>query len=212
MTRSIGGVTPARQARSRLTADRILDALHLLLRERPLQAITVSEILNEAQVSPSSFYRRFRDREAAFTALIDRVEEAGRDLERRCFSLLLSAPDLRTAVRSILGEYMEFAEEFEDVRANCQAAPFKARQDKIDFGLHGAFAHAADVVLDESDRRRVEQLEFLGRLSGLAIQHSVRPGGLPHIMHIGRDDVLDHLTDLIIGWIDTLPKRALLSA
>jgi AcrR family transcriptional regulator len=65
------GAKPAVQARSMQTRDRLLGALDHLLRERPFEAITISEIAGRAGVSPASIYQRFNNRDAAIAILIE---------------------------------------------------------------------------------------------------------------------------------------------
>jgi len=55
---------PPQQDRSSRTEQRILDATKRLMAERPFHEITVAEIAREADASVSSFYARFRSKEA----------------------------------------------------------------------------------------------------------------------------------------------------
>lgn len=85
-----------KQARSRQTLDRILDAAERLLAERPFEEITVGEIVAEAGSSVGSFYARFPSKEALVPALyerrydpavLERMRRARRDLAERFASL-----------------------------------------------------------------------------------------------------------------------------
>jgi AcrR family transcriptional regulator len=62
---------PARQARSRQTLDRILQATRELLHEKKFEAITVAEIVQRARSSCGAFYARFPSKEALLPALYD---------------------------------------------------------------------------------------------------------------------------------------------
>lgn len=52
--------------------DRILDALHQLLKDRTIQNISVSDIAREAGIGKGSIYYYFPSKEAIFDALIER--------------------------------------------------------------------------------------------------------------------------------------------
>lgn len=64
-----------KQARSRRTTDRVLDALEEMLREGPFERITMRELLKRSRTSAGSFYARFPTREALLPALYDRHDE-----------------------------------------------------------------------------------------------------------------------------------------
>lgn len=71
---------PALQSRSRKTRDQLLSALESLLRERDFADIGVSDIAQEAGVSPASIYRRFDNKDGFIPVLFElylkRLEEA----------------------------------------------------------------------------------------------------------------------------------------
>lgn len=64
----------AQQARSRATAERILEAAEALLSRRAFDDLSVTEIAHEAQVSVGGFYARFEGKEALLEALHERYE------------------------------------------------------------------------------------------------------------------------------------------
>lgn len=68
-------VDPGSQARSRATFERIVTAAEELLDGRDWASITIEEVCHAAEVSPSSFYGRFRSKDA----LLDTVHERWMD-------------------------------------------------------------------------------------------------------------------------------------
>jgi len=68
-------VRPPRQARSRETLDRILDAAQGLVAEKGFEDATVAEVVRRAGSSVGAFYARFRDKEGLLYALYDRYLE-----------------------------------------------------------------------------------------------------------------------------------------
>ncbi len=65
------GATPVLQQRSQEKRDRLINALDTLLREKPFDQITISEIASTAGVSPATIYQRFNRKDAAISILIE---------------------------------------------------------------------------------------------------------------------------------------------
>ena len=64
---------PAKQARSRVTRDRLLAAGRRLLDQGAFEATSIADIASAAGCSVGAFYHRFADKEAFFTILIETV-------------------------------------------------------------------------------------------------------------------------------------------
>jgi AcrR family transcriptional regulator len=64
---------PAKQARSRVTRDRLLAAGRQLLDRGAFEATSIADIASAAGCSVGAFYHRFADKEAFFAALIETV-------------------------------------------------------------------------------------------------------------------------------------------
>ena len=101
-------VRPPQQGRSRETLERILTAAEKLLDGRDYEEISIQEICQAADVSPSSFYSRFSTKEALLMTLHERHRE------RRIGMLLTlagerdwNATPIPEVVRAILGLYVE---------------------------------------------------------------------------------------------------------
>ncbi len=76
-------IDPGRQRRSRETFEAISHAAMSLLDGRDWDTISVAEICDAADVSASSFYARFADKDALFHHLHDRWLQSRRDVVRR---------------------------------------------------------------------------------------------------------------------------------
>jgi len=72
-------VIEPRQARSRATLDRLLDAAEDLLDERSLDEIPIADIVARANSSVGSFYARFPSKEALAVALLQRYYREGQE-------------------------------------------------------------------------------------------------------------------------------------
>lgn len=103
------------QQRSRDTANKVLDALDMLLQQKPLDAIAMQELAQQAGASISSIYARFRDKQALVLALHERVvvqlttrlmEQAQQDYARQ---------PLPQLVRWIMSDFLQFARRNEHV-------------------------------------------------------------------------------------------------
>jgi AcrR family transcriptional regulator len=67
---------PPRQARSRESLRRMLDAAEIVLGKYSLQGATLSRIATQAGLSPANVYRRFRDKEALMRAVFTRASHS----------------------------------------------------------------------------------------------------------------------------------------
>jgi AcrR family transcriptional regulator len=68
-------VHPPRQARSRRTLERILDAAERLLDEKGFDDLSVHEVAQRARSSVGAFYTRFEDKDGLLHALHERFSE-----------------------------------------------------------------------------------------------------------------------------------------
>jgi AcrR family transcriptional regulator len=83
----VDGVLPASQARSRDARDRLLRAGERVFAKMGYDNAHVSDIADAAGCSIGSFYRRFRDKEAFFRALLLQFTGRYRDNTRRFFEM-----------------------------------------------------------------------------------------------------------------------------
>jgi AcrR family transcriptional regulator len=66
---------PPRQARSRETLKRLLDAAEKVIAKHGLEGATLPRIARQARVSPANVYRRFRDKDALIAAVFSRFSD-----------------------------------------------------------------------------------------------------------------------------------------
>lgn len=83
----IDGVTPARQARSKIAQERLLETAEAIFAARGWHGAHITEISTAAGYSIGTFYLRFRDKEAVFQALRHRFVGRGRANIDRFFAL-----------------------------------------------------------------------------------------------------------------------------
>jgi AcrR family transcriptional regulator len=108
----LAGVRPARQQRSRETALALVAAGRELLKDRPLDALSIEELCEAAGCTVGAFYSRFEGKEAFFGA-VQFVLCRERDvivmrllpeIARTCHDLAATAS---TIVRDLLGWYRQ---------------------------------------------------------------------------------------------------------
>ena len=74
-TAGLHWIRPPRQARSRATLDRLLDAAEQLIAEKGFEDTSVAEVARLAKSSVGAFYARFADKNALIYAVYDRYLE-----------------------------------------------------------------------------------------------------------------------------------------
>jgi AcrR family transcriptional regulator len=99
---------PAKQARSRLTRDRLLAAGHHLLERGGFEAISIADIAGEAGCSVGAFYHRFTDKEAFFTVLIETfMAEIVADAKRSTAPDRFAEASIETTLTSFVAYWVE---------------------------------------------------------------------------------------------------------
>jgi AcrR family transcriptional regulator len=95
---------PPRQARSRESLRRLLDAAEAVLERHGLDGATLPRIARAASVSPASVYRRFRDKDALIAAVFRRFSEVQSDeAERPLDAEVIRKAGLEAIVRQWTG-------------------------------------------------------------------------------------------------------------
>ncbi|GGC40520.1 hypothetical protein GCM10011371_29890 [Novosphingobium marinum] len=103
-------IIEARQARSRETFRKILDAAVKLFVEKGFDGTTMAQIAAAAGIAPGSIYRRFADKEGLLNSVIDsyyrtRIDEFDRLVEERFRSLDTAEQILELYNRMIFSAY-----------------------------------------------------------------------------------------------------------
>jgi AcrR family transcriptional regulator len=147
-------VREPRQARSRETLDRILDAAEALVSDKGFADATLAEIVRRADSSVGAFYTRFRDKEGLLYALYERyLEQAVATADEA----LDPTRWQRTPVPELLGAVVRFLvtiyrEQGGLIRAfvlrNHTDAEFRARQARLS---HYVARKLGAVLLDRRD-------------------------------------------------------------
>ena len=108
----LDGILPASQERSRAARERLLNAGEVVFARMGYNNAHVSHIASAAGCSVGSFYRRFRDKEALFRALHQKIIEQRRQRNELFYARpeiadLPSAEVIRLFVKDILGYFKQ---------------------------------------------------------------------------------------------------------
>jgi AcrR family transcriptional regulator len=94
---------PARQARSRATEKRLLDAAERVMARHGLEGATLPRIAREARVSPANVYRRFRDKDALIAAVFRRFSDLQAE---HADQTLDTGPIEKMGLRAFVGQWV----------------------------------------------------------------------------------------------------------
>jgi AcrR family transcriptional regulator len=87
-------VLPARQARSRESLRKLLDATREVLGRYGMEGATIPRIARQAGLTPGSVYRRFQDKDALLETAILEILEGQEEIMKTSFAPLVAAPQI----------------------------------------------------------------------------------------------------------------------
>jgi AcrR family transcriptional regulator len=103
------------QARSRATANQVLDALYDLLRQKDLAAISIQELARASGASVSSIYARFQDKHAMVLALHERLTVSLAQELTAIAQRPYAEMSLLQVVEAVLTDFLAFARRHQHV-------------------------------------------------------------------------------------------------
>lgn len=164
------GVKAASQARSRATRDALIDALERLLRDRPLERISIQELAKEAGCAVGSVYRRFDNKDAFLPVVVELASKRMTQSMKAMGPLKLSSEgDLRTDMAEIARRIWTV---LSDEAHLLRAAHLRARLDGgPEAGADKPFDTLCDgarVAIDTALMRRRPELKEKARRSAAA--------------------------------------------
>jgi len=204
-------IHPPRQARSRETLTRLLDAAEAVLRDGGLEAATVPAIAERAGLSVGAVYRRFADKDALLRAVHERSFHRLRELnESRMAPELFAGYTLEQwisgMIRGLLHVYrqdrrlmqamLEYGETHKD-------AGFRARAAETN---RAALASFAELVKSKASEVRHPHPDTAARFAlitmGLVLRGLILADHAPPGLELGDDVKLeDELTRLVLGYL-----------
>jgi AcrR family transcriptional regulator len=200
-----------RQARSRETLTRLLDAAEAVLAESGLEAATVPAIAQRAGLSVGAVYRRFQDKDALLRAIYFRMFARMRALNEETMAPeqyrdVVLAHVLGEIVRSMVRHYrenrtlMQAMLRYADTHAD---AEFRRRAAELN---GAALAQMAALTAARSDEVRHPDPEGAVRFAlmtvGLVLRGIVLTDHGPPGFLLGEDvSVEDELTRMVLGYL-----------
>jgi AcrR family transcriptional regulator len=94
------------QTRSRLRFQAILDAAQVLIAERGVDAVPMSDIAQNAEISIGSLYQYFPDKAAVVATLAERFHQIGQDCAHTAFEAVTSGDELEAACIAMTDGYL----------------------------------------------------------------------------------------------------------
>jgi AcrR family transcriptional regulator len=103
---------PAKQARSRATAERLLSAAIRVIAEHGMEGATIPRIAKMAKVAPASVYRRYVDKDALIRAALLHLLRQSNKNNREMLKKHLSGKSLESTakqiIQSLLDQYRQY--------------------------------------------------------------------------------------------------------
>lgn len=207
-------VRAPRQDRSRATFDRIIRGAETLLDGRDYETISVQEICEVAEVSPSSFYARFQTKEALLFELHDRHRKRRREKLGRYMSEIdweSLAP--HQIVRACLALYIEERKASEPffrtlLLAELSHPAIQSERKQIDdLGVRLIRGRLLE-RLESTDPALSQRIEFGMRAVCAAAQEAIRPPQrFATLMGLSTDALLDELTRLFCCYVGIMETQ-----
>jgi len=209
--------TPPRQARSRATEKRLLDAAERVIAKHGLEGATLPQIARQARVSPANVYRRFRDKDALIAAVFSRFSDIQAEhAEEALDTAAIEAMGLRAFVRQWTGALVaSYRARPRLLRATVEYTRRHSRQSFIrrQLELEGrSFEKMADALLLFRDEIRHPQADLAVRwgmlMTGLALMELIV---FEHGKVVGRllpmdDDTLrEEMARVFLGYLGVDP-------
>jgi len=179
------GVKAASQARSRATRDALVGALERLLRDRPLERISVQELAKEAGCAVGSVYRRFDNKDAFLPVVVELASRRMTQSMRAMGPLKLSSEgDLRADMAEIARRiWTVLADEAHLLRAAHLRARLEDGAADADKPFE-ALCDGARIAIDTAlMRRRPELKEKARRNAAAAAAHTIVAGLLEKALY-----------------------------
>ncbi len=175
MARS-GDVRPPQQERSRETLDRIVEAAELLIDGRPFDSVSIDDIINEADVSRSSFYARFPSKEALLPVLFERFTEQARVAFLAAVAVEVSEIDPSVLIEQLVRAHLGFLRRFQTANTTFEGPTLGTRHDRLqDDVVNGVVAMYLQAVDRGDDTLLAMRVEFAARAAGAVLLCAVGP-------------------------------------
>jgi AcrR family transcriptional regulator len=205
------GPLPAKQARSRKSLERLLDAAEEVLKKHGLDGATVPRIAAQAGLSPGSVYRRFPDKDALLRAVVLRyhtriAEKSRANLGR---AELWKGTSLRQkayiAILSTIAAHQAHAGLLRPLYQLCQRHPdfaFRRRAFQLEMGN---FRQVVKLFLEHRDEIHHPDPELAITFGLLLVAFTMRE----HLMDTGKQRWSDVFPTAVAQFDRELPRMFL---
>jgi AcrR family transcriptional regulator len=202
---------PAKQARSRKSLERLLDAAEEVLKKHGLDGATVPRIAAQARLSPGAIYRRFPDKDALMRAVVlryhTRIAEKSREnlgraelwkgtsLQQKAHIVILSTIAAHRMHAGLLRPLYQFRQQHPDFA-------FRRRAFQLEMGN---FRQVVKLFLEHRDEIHHPDPELAITLGLLLVAFTMRA----HLMDTGRQRWSDVFPTAVAQFDRELPRMFL---
>jgi len=200
------GHRPAKQTRSQATLERIIEAAESLLEGRPFTDVSVDDIINQADVSRSSFYARFDNKEALLPVLFDRYADRVRAALAEALEVGAAAIPPRLVIEQLIVSYLQFVRHFQVETSTFESTPLGTVQQDLTTHVVEAAVRLYLKSIDRSDDRELAvRVEFATRAIAAVLLRAVGPPQ-GFAVGMGLDDarLVAELTTMASSYLDVV--------
>lgn len=203
-----GRLRPPHQARSRDSLERILAAVERLLDGRPFDEITTQAIIDEADVSRSTFYARFPSKEDLLPHMYHRYIERASTLLDEALAID-SDVTTRDLVERLVRSYLFFVRSFEPMLVSFERAGLGSRYDRTRDDVTDKVVRLYLGYVGQPDNRRLgEAVEFTTRSLAAVLMRAVcAPGAFAKQMGFDDERLVKETTAMATAYLDDAVSR-----
>jgi AcrR family transcriptional regulator len=211
-------LNPPRQARSRETLRRLLDAAEKVIERHGVEGATLPRIARQARVSPANVYRRFRDKDALIAAVFSRLsdlqaEHADQPLDTQAIQGMGLRRFVRQWIGALVASYRArvglMRATIEYSRKNAER-PFVRRQVELEGRSFGKMAEALLLFRDEIRHPRPElAVRWAMLMPGFALKELLlfdRAGLTSRLLPLDDKTLREELVRAFLGYLDVDPE------
>jgi len=200
-----GNVRPPQQERSRETLDRIIEAAERLIDSRAFDTVSIDDIINEADVSRSSFYARFPSKEALLPVLFERFTERARIAFLAAVDLAASENEPAILIEQLVRAHLGFLRRFQTANTTFEGPALGTRHDRLqDDVVNGVVAMYLEAVGRGDDAALAIRVEFAARAAGAVLLRAVGPPQFfSRGMKMSDDDLVSEIVTMMAAYLTT---------
>lgn len=176
-----------------------MDAITRLLVSQAVAEITVEDICIEADVSASTFYRRFDNKDALLHALYEGYHADVQRVQAEVRQLLADSDDLRTFLLDAAHVYIEHYLDYAPLaRVILEHEALLARHQAVLADVQLIWLDVVDRFGIPQDPQVLHRLEFISRVGSTLVERNGTARSLAVLMGASDEQILEDIVDLCL--------------